>query len=56
MDKDSYRLQEFGIRLAELRKKNGISQEKLALESGLARSYLSGVESCLLYTSDAADD
>ncbi|OTU12605.1 helix-turn-helix domain-containing protein [Acinetobacter baumannii] len=44
MDKDSYRLQEFGIRLAELRKKNGISQEKLALESGLARSYLSGVE------------
>ncbi|GLG82038.1 helix-turn-helix domain-containing protein [Acinetobacter calcoaceticus] len=44
MDKDSYRLQEFGIRLAELRKQNGISQEKLALESGLARSYLSGVE------------
>ncbi|HCA5184969.1 helix-turn-helix transcriptional regulator [Acinetobacter baumannii] len=44
MDKDSYRLQEFGIRLAELRKQKGISQEKLALESGLARSYLSGVE------------
>lgn len=44
MDKDSYRLHEFGIRLAELRKQKGISQEKLALESGLARSYLSGVE------------
>ncbi|MDC5413969.1 helix-turn-helix transcriptional regulator [Acinetobacter baumannii] len=44
MDKDSYHLQEFGIRLAELRKQKGISQEKLALESGLARSYLSGVE------------
>lgn len=44
MDKDSYLLQEFGTRLAELRKQKGISQEKLALESGLARSYLSGVE------------
>ena len=34
----------FGKRLAELRKAKGWSQEKLALESGLARSYLSGVE------------
>ncbi len=34
----------FGVRLAALRKKRGISQERLALESGLARSYLSGVE------------
>jgi transcriptional regulator with XRE-family HTH domain len=34
----------FGQRLAELRRTKGWSQEKLALESGLARSYLGGVE------------
>lgn len=34
----------FGRRLAELRRAKGWSQEKLALESGLARSYLGGVE------------
>ena len=34
----------FGKRLAEVRRGLGWSQEKLALESGLARSYLGGVE------------
>lgn len=34
----------FGAHLAALRRAKGISQERLALESGLARSYLSGVE------------
>jgi transcriptional regulator with XRE-family HTH domain len=34
----------FGKRLAELRKSLGWSQESLALEAGIARSYLSGVE------------
>ena len=34
----------FGKRLAELRRSRGWSQEYLALESGLARSYLGGVE------------
>ena len=34
----------FGQRVAELRKQLGWSQEKLALESGIARSYLGGVE------------
>lgn len=34
----------FGKRLAELRKRKGWSQEKLALESGLARSYVGDVE------------
>ncbi len=34
----------FGKRLAALRKDLGWSQEGLALESGIARSYLSGVE------------
>lgn len=34
----------FGERLATVRKELGWSQEKLALESGVARSYLSGVE------------
>lgn len=34
----------FGRRLATLRKERGWSQERLALESGLARSYLGGVE------------
>lgn len=37
-------LQRFGRRLADLRKARGWSQERLALESGLARSYLGGVE------------
>lgn len=34
----------FGSRLAHLRKAKGLSQEDLSLESGLARSYLGGVE------------
>ncbi len=34
----------FGQRLIELRKAKGWSQEYLALESGLARSYLGDVE------------
>lgn len=34
----------FGKRLAQIRRQRGWSQEKLALESGLARSYLGGVE------------
>lgn len=34
----------FGQRLAILRKQKGWSQEQLALQSGLARSYLGGVE------------
>jgi transcriptional regulator with XRE-family HTH domain len=34
----------FGLRLAEVRKAKGLSQERLALESELARSYLWGVE------------
>jgi transcriptional regulator with XRE-family HTH domain len=34
----------FGKRLVHLRKERGWSQEQLALESGLARSYLGGVE------------
>lgn len=35
---------QFGKRLAALRKARGWSQEALALESGIARSYLGGVE------------
>ena len=34
----------FGLKLIEVRKTRGWSQERLALESGLARSYLGGVE------------
>lgn len=34
----------FGQRLVEIRKQKGWSQEKLSLESGVARSYLGGVE------------
>lgn len=34
----------FGRYLAQLRKARGWSQEKLALESGIARSYLGEVE------------
>lgn len=42
MDNDI--LKKFGLRIAEVRKQQGYSQEKLALESGLARSYMSSVE------------
>ncbi|ARK53182.1 helix-turn-helix domain-containing protein [Burkholderia pseudomallei] len=42
MDYDPLEL--FGKRLVELRKAKGWSQEKLALESGLARSYVGGIE------------
>lgn len=35
---------QFGQRLSEVRKAKGWSQERLALESGVARSYLGGVE------------
>lgn len=35
---------QFGRRLADLRKSLGWSQERLANESGIARSYLGGVE------------
>lgn len=41
---DSNPLFRFGRHLAGLRKKYNWAQDKLALESGLARSYLSGVE------------
>lgn len=34
----------FGRRVAEVRRLKGWSQEKLALESGMARSYVGGVE------------
>ncbi len=37
----------FGKRLASLRKELGWSQEKLAIESGVARSYLSGLSAVL---------
>lgn len=42
MDYDPLAL--FGQHLARLRRRRGWSQEKLALESGLARSYVSGIE------------
>jgi transcriptional regulator with XRE-family HTH domain len=36
--------EKFGKRVATLRKAKGLSQEQLSLESGLARSYVGGVE------------
>lgn len=35
----------FGLRLKELRKKAGLSQEKFSLECGLDRTYIAGIES-----------
>ncbi len=37
-------LELFGKHLIDLRKAHGWSQERLALESGLARSYVGGIE------------
>lgn len=34
----------FSRRLAQIRKEKGLSQEALSLQSGIARSYLGGVE------------
>lgn len=34
----------FGLAVRELREQTGMSQEELAAEAGLARSYYSGVE------------
>jgi len=39
-----YVQKQFGKRLSALRKEKGWSQETLALESSLARSYVGGVE------------
>jgi transcriptional regulator with XRE-family HTH domain len=36
--------EKFGRKLATMRKAQGLSQEQLSLESGLARSYVGGVE------------
>jgi len=44
MELDYDPLKRFGRHLAELRRARGVSQERLALDSGLARSYLSGIE------------
>ncbi len=41
---DYHPLELFGQHLIVLRKAHGWSQEKLALESGLARSYIGGIE------------
>lgn len=41
---ESAQLKNFGKRIRALRKERGISQERLALMSGLDRSYVGGVE------------
>lgn len=43
-DEDDALLKAFGKRLAAVRREKDWSQEKLALESGLARSYIGDVE------------
>jgi transcriptional regulator with XRE-family HTH domain len=42
--KDTALCRAFGKHLAQLRKDQGWSQERLALESGIARSYIGDVE------------
>jgi transcriptional regulator with XRE-family HTH domain len=44
-DVNEMRLIEFGKNLGSIRKEIGITQEKLAFNSGIDRSYISGVES-----------
>jgi len=41
---DKQALKRFGRRVRELRKRGGLSQEDLALESGLDRTFVSHVE------------
>ena len=44
MDVGNRALRRFGRRVSQLRKEGGWSQEAFALEVGIARSYMSGVE------------
>ncbi|MDR1662000.1 MAG: helix-turn-helix transcriptional regulator [Azoarcus sp.] len=44
MPNDNDPRSQFGLRLSEIRKNRGWSQERLAEKSGLARSYVGGVE------------
>lgn len=37
-------LQQVGVRVRELRKKKGLSQEKFALQADIDRTYLAGIE------------
>lgn len=37
--------QRFGLRIKELRKKAGLSQEKFSIECNLDRTYIAGIES-----------
>lgn len=41
---DAHYLKRFGARVRDLRKKAGYSQESFALEVGLDRTYMGGVE------------
>ena len=43
-EQDKKYLKEFGARVRELRKKAGFSQEDFALEIGLDRTYMGGIE------------
>lgn len=44
MDREAIMLDQFGERLKELRKRNGISQEKFAAQIGMDRTYYASVE------------
>jgi len=44
MENERVLLKQFGRHLVELRRRHVISQERLALESGVSRSYMSGIE------------
>lgn len=43
-NKNTEILKKFGARMTYIRRSKGISQEKFAYESGLARSHVSGIE------------
>ena len=47
---------EIGRRIAERRKQLGLTQAQAAEKAGLTQQFFASVETCLLYTSDAADE
>ena len=55
-NEDENNLKNVGSRIQKCRKAAGLTQRQLSDITGISENHISRVESCLLYTSDAADE